>query len=256
MFTTGQMVLRAGVLAGLLAGGLALPLRARDARLPADAEDRKPNTLTAYERAQGWKLLFDGETTEGWRKYKGKRVPDSWQVMHGALVLDPKSGKEQGDLVTVDTYASFELAIEWKISPGGNSGIMYRVREIEPEPWMTGPEYQLLDNARHADGRHRLTSAASCYALYAPSRDVTRPVGEWNQTRIVVDGNHVEHWLNGLQVVAYELGSADWNRRVRASKFRDMPHFGKEPRGHIDLQDHGDRVAFRNIKIRVLEGNR
>jgi hypothetical protein len=218
------------------------------------AENQAPNTLTDAERAAGWKLLFDGKTTDGWRAYRGKTMPDKWQVLHGTLTLKPKGGKHGGDIVTVDEYDSFELALEWKISPGGNSGIMYRVSESEDAPYHTGPEYQLLDNAKHADGRSKLTSAASCYALYPPNKDMTRPVGEWNLTRLVVNGNHVEHWLNGMKVAEYEIGSDDWNKRVKASKFKDMPKFAKEPKGHIDLQDHGDEIAFRNIKVRPLSG--
>src|SRR5262249_60222454 len=139
------------------------------------------------------------------------------------------------------------------IAEGGHSCLMYRVSEKFGVPYESGPEYQLLDNAKHSDGKNPLTSAASCYALYAPSKDETKPVGEWNKTRLVVNGHHVEHWLNGKKVVEYELGSADWNKRVKASKFKDLPKFGKEAKGHIDLQDHGNRVEFRNIKIRLLK---
>jgi hypothetical protein len=227
--------------------------RAEDKKAEAaDADSKTPNTLTEQEKAAGWKLLFDGKTTAGWRAFRGKSMPDKWHVVDGALVLQPRSGKQGGDIVTEDQYGSFDLKLEWKISPGGNSGIMYHVSESEAAPWFTGPEYQVLDNAKHADGRNPLTSAASCYALYAPTKDSTRPVGEWNQARIVVRGKHVEHWLNGEKVVSYEFDSPDWNDRVKASKFKEMPKFGKEPKGYIDLQDHGDEVAYRNIKIRPL----
>jgi hypothetical protein len=222
------------------------------ATLPLRAEDQT-NNLTDNERAAGWKLLFDGKSTTGWRKYQGDSVPEMWTASEGALVFQPQNSKVHGnDIVTQDQYENFELALEWKISEGGNSGIMYRVSESGPFPWTTGPEYQICDNARHADGKRPLTSAASCYAVYAVSRDVTKPAGQWNQTRLVVNGNHVEHWLNGEKVVEYELGSDDWKAKVQASKFRTMPGYGKEAKGHICLQDHGDRVEFRNIKIRVL----
>jgi hypothetical protein len=220
---------------------------------PRAAEDQAPNTLTDKEKADGWKLLFDGKTTAGWRKYKGDKVPESWQVGDGALVFSPEKGKSRGDIVTTDQYDHFDLVLDWKIAPGGNSGLMYRVTEDAEAPYMTGPEYQLLDNARHADGRDPKTSAASCYALYAPSKDMTKPVGAWNQTRLVVRGNHVEHWLNGENVVSYQLGSADWQKRYEASKFKEWSGFGKQPKGHICLQDHGDRIEFRNIKIRVFK---
>jgi hypothetical protein len=211
------------------------------------------NTLTDAEKTAGWKLLFDGKTTEGWRAYRGKEVGDSWHVEDGALVLKPGSGKRGGDIVTADEYDNFELTFEWKISPGGNSGVMYRVAETRGAPYETGVEYQILDNAKHADGKNPKTSAASAYALYAPAKDATQPVGEWNKSKIIVDGNHVEHWLNGEKVVEYDYASDDWNKRIASSKFKDMKRFGKEPKGHIDLQDHGNEVAYRNIKLRPLK---
>lgn len=245
MFTTKHLVL-AGFLTALAAfangGGTACA---------ADA-DKNLNTLTAEEKSAGWKLLFDGKSTAGWRKYKGKEAGDKWQAKDGILVFDPKGGKTGGDIVTADRFDNFELVLEWKIVPGGNSGIMYRVSEEGNAPWHTGPEYQLLDNAKHADGKIPSRTAASCYDLYTPSSDKTVPVGEWNKTRIVVNGNKVEHWLNGDKVVSFELGSDDWNSKFKASKFKDLPKFGKEPKGHICLQDHGDRLEFRNIKVRVL----
>jgi hypothetical protein len=221
----------------------------------ARADDRAaPNTLTEKEKAAGWKLLFDGKTTAGWHRYKGKEVGDKWKARDGALVFTPKEGKVGGDIISNDEYESFELVFEWKVAPGANSGVMYRVSESEDAAFMTGPEYQVLDNKRHPDGRNPKTSAASCYALYAPSEDATKPVGEWNQARIVVNGNHVEHWLNGKKVVSYELGSDEWNKKVAASKFNEWKKFGTMKKGRIDLQDHGDEVAYRNIKVRVLGG--
>jgi hypothetical protein len=253
------MCKKIAVLCTLLVGAYLLTTGARiiSPAAPARAADstEPQNTLSEAERAAGWRLLFDGKTAEGWRQYRGKGLPENWQVVDGTLVLHHEPGKSSGDIVTADQFGSFELSLEWKIAPGGNSGVMYHVTEEADAPWMTGPEYQLLDNAKHPDGRSRRTSAASCYALYAPVKDATRPVGEWNQTRIVVRGPHVEHWLNGDKVVTYELGSDDWDKRVSKSKFKDMPRFGKEPQGHIDLQDHGDDIAFRNIKIREREPN-
>jgi hypothetical protein len=220
------------------------------------AGESPPNTLTEKEKADGWKLLFDGKTTQGWHAYrgKGKDVPDKWKVIDGALVVSSKNGKHGGDIATDDDFDNFELSFEWKVTPGANSGVMYRVSETEAAPYFTGPEYQVLDNKRHPDGRLKLTSAASCYALYAPSEDTTRPVGEWNQGRIVVNGNKVEHWLNGKKVVSYEFDSEDWKGRVAKSKFNAWKKFGTMKRGKIDLQDHGDEVAFRSIKIKVLKG--
>ncbi len=220
----------------------------------ARAEDKAaPNTLTEKEKAGGWKLLFDGTTTHGWHAYKGKGIPDKWKAVDGALVISPKNGKNGGDIVTDDEYANFELAFDWKVTPGANSGVMYRIAETEDAPYFTGPEYQVLDNTRHPDGKLKETSAASCYALYAPTKDVTKPVGAWNRSRIVVRGDRVEHWLNGEKVVSYEFGSADWNERVAKSKFRDWKKFGTLKKGHIDFQDHGDEVHYRNIKIKTLD---
>lgn len=217
------------------------------------ADEAAPNTLTEKEKADGWKLLFDGKTTSGWHAFRGKDVGDRWKVMNGALVFNPKNGKQGGDIATDEEFASFELSFEWKVTEGANSGIMYRVSEDEGGPFFTGPEYQILDNKKHPDGKSKLTSAASCYALYAPSEDATKPVGEWNQGRIVVNGNKVEHWLNGKKVLAFEFGSDDWTTRVGKSKFSAWKKFGTMKKGKIDLQDHGDEVAYRSLKIKHLK---
>ncbi len=217
------------------------------------ADEPAPNTLTDKEKADAWKLLFDGKTTKGWHRYKGKEVGERWKVLDGALALKHQDGKDGGDIVTDEKFGSFELSMEWMVTPGANSGIMYRVEESEDSPGFTGPEYQILDNAKHPDGRKKETSAASCYGLYAPSEDACKPVGEWNRARILIKGDHVEHWLNGKKVVEYDFGSDDWNKRVAASKFKEFKSFGKIKKGEIDLQDHGDDVAYRNIKIRVLD---
>lgn len=206
------------------------------------------NTLTSEEKASGWKLLFDGKTTNGWRGFKQKMAPSGWQAVDGELTRVGGGG----DLLTNEQYSSFELQLEWKVPPGGNSGIMYRVTEDAEETYHTGPEFQILDNARHRDGKNPLTSAGACYGLYAPSKDVTRPVGTWNHVRLVVDGFAVQHWLNGVMVARYATDSPDWKEKVAASKFNEWPQFGRGVKGHIVLQDHGDRVAFRNIKIREL----
>ncbi len=213
---------------------------------PQPADDPSgPNTLTAAERAAGWRLLFDGRSTAGWRGFRQASIPPGWDAADGALTR--VSGG--GDIVTADEFADFELALEWRIAPGGNSGIIYRVSESGDATFHTGPEMQVLDNDGHADGRSPLSSAGACYGLYPPASDVTRPVGSWNEVRIIAIGPRVEHWLNGTRIVEYEIGSADWLMRLQSSPFRDLPGYGREPRGHIALQDHGDRVAFRSVKI-------
>jgi hypothetical protein len=221
-----------------------------------DAET-PPNTLTDAEKEAGWRLLFDGATTKGWRGYRMQTMPPGWSVMDGALirVRGGAGGKGAGggdDIVTLDEFENFELTLEWKIVAVGNSGVLYHVSEEPITSWHYAPEVQILDNTAHPTRDHRQLAGA-CYDLYAPSRDVTRPVGQWNELRLLVDGSHVEHWLNGEKIVEYELWSDDLHERVAASKFRDMPKFGTFRNGPICLQDHSDRIEFRNIKIRPLE---
>jgi hypothetical protein len=207
------------------------------------------NTLTDDEKSQGFKLLFDGKTLDGWRGWKKDKPTDAWKVIDGVLTLTGKGG----DILTVEQFENFELKIDWKISPGGNSGIMYRVTETEGQPYMTGPEYQVLDDAKHGDGKNGKTSSGSIYAVYAPAKAVTKPAGEWNSARIVVNGKKIEHWLNGEKVAEAEIGSEDWNKRIAESKWNKAKKYGQEPKGHIDLQDHGDKVEYKNIKIRVIK---
>jgi len=210
------------------------------------------NTLTAAEKKDGWKLLFDGKTTTGWRGWKQQSAPDGWKAVDGALARVAKAG----DLMTVDQYVSFDLTFDWRIAQNGNSGVFFHVAEAPdlPSTYTTGPEYQLIDNDGHPDAKNgpdRL--AAANYALHPPVNAVPKPIGEWNQSRLLVNGAHVEHWLNGVKVVEYELWSADWKARVAKSKFNAMPRYGLEKTGHIVLQDHGNEVAFKNLKIKVLD---
>ncbi len=232
------------------ATGLAVAVAASLPVLPADgagAQRRPANRLTAEEEAAGWRLLFDG-TLDGWRGYRRDDAPGGWSVQGDALAFRP--GADDGDLITADVFADFELVLEWKVGPGGNSGIFYRATEEEPYPYWTGPEFQILDNEGHPDGRVPETSAGANYGLHAPLRDVARPAGEWNEARISVRGSSVEHWLNGVRIVAYELGDEDWTRRVAGTKFADWPKYGRASAGHVGLQDHGDPVWYRNVRIR------
>jgi hypothetical protein len=209
---------------------------------------RQATPLTAAEKAAGWRPLFDGATLTGWRGYRTATAPAGWTVTDGALARTGPGG----DLMTTDEFGDFELELEWKVGPAGNSGVIYRVATGPDQPWHTGPEMQVLDNARHADGKNPLTSAGSNYAVHAPVKDVTRPVGEWNAARLVVRGAHVEHWLNGVKLLEYELWSPDWDARVKASKFATLPGYGRAKRGHLVLQDHNDPVWYRNIRIRTF----
>lgn len=224
--------------------------RAQDLQEPAH------NRLTPDEEAAGWRLLFDGATLSGWRGYRMDGVPRGWSATEGALAFAPPERDDAqrqtlaADLITVDTFDDFELSLEWKVGPSGNSGVFYRLTEAERAPYWTGPEMQVLDNAGHADGRTPKTSAGANYGLHAPAEDVARPAGEWNRARIVVRGSRVEHWLNGSRIVSYELGSESWRGLVAASKFGEWPGYGMARSGHVGLQDHGDPVWFRNVKIR------
>lgn len=214
----------------------------------AGAQPADPNTLTEDERRAGWNLLFDGRSLAGWRGYNRSDVPDGWAVQDGTLArIGPG-----GDLITEAQYTDFELALDWKVAEGGNSGVFFRAEEGHEWIYQSAPEMQLLDDAGHADGRSPLTSAGANYGLHPAPRGVVRPAGEWNEARIVADGARVEHWLNGVKIVEYELGSPDWAARVAASKFAEWPAYGQARRGHIGLQDHGDPVWFRNVKIRSI----
>ena len=207
------------------------------------------NSLTSAEQHAGWKLLFDGKTLNGWRNYKKTTVSPGWTVVDGILTL---SGENAGDIITVDKYRTFELALDWRIGEGGNSGILYRGTEDNDYIWQSAPEMQILDNDRHADGKREVTSAGSVFDVYGVPHDAVHPAGQWNSVRIVANGDHIEHWMNGRKVVEYTLGSDDWKAKVAASKWKSVPTYGKSPEGYIGLQDHGDKVEFRNIRIRVF----
>jgi hypothetical protein len=204
---------------------------------------------TNHEGDRGFESLFDGKTTSGWRGYKQTSCPAGWQVVDGALT---RVG-EAGDIVTTEQYRDFELEFEWRVDSGANSGVMFHVTEDHDAPWETGPEFQILDNKAHQDGLDPKTSAGANYAMHPPVADVTRPAGQWNTARILVRGPHVEHWMNGTKLLEYELWSDDWKQRVANCKWKDRPDYGQRKSGFIALQDHGDRVAFRNIRIRRLD---
>mgnify|MGYP003336062777 FL=1 len=201
-------------------------------------------------QAGSWRALLDGNSLAQWKGYRADAVPKGWTASGGVLSKD----RPVEDIVTRDQFGDFELSMEWKISSGGNAGIFYRGTEEYEHVYWSAPEYQLLDDPNHADGKSRLTSAGSDYGLYASPAGHLKPVGEWNETRIIAKGSHVEHWLNGAKLLEYELGGADWAAKVAASKFKDWPNYGKAPRGHIALQgDHTGSLSFRNIRIRELK---
>lgn len=208
-----------------------------------------PNTITPKEKAEGWSLLFDGRTTSGWRGYKAQSMPAGWSVVDGTLT----KSTETEDIVTTGQYGDFELDVDWKIGSGGNSGIFYRGTEEYDHIYWSAPEFQLLDDANAPDGKSRLTAAGSDYALYPAPAGIVKPAGEWNTTRIIVKGAHVEHWLNGTKMATYELWSPEWTAKVKQSKFSPYAHYGMAKRGLIGIQgDHPGMLALRNIKIRAL----
>jgi hypothetical protein len=208
-----------------------------------------PFHAAAPQAAGGWRALFDGKSLDAWRGYKGAATPAGWKVADGALVKDAPVA----DIVSKDEFGDFELELEWKIGAGGNSGIFYRGTEEYDHIYWTAPEYQLLDDDKAADNKTRLTCAGAAYALYPSPPGHLKPVGEWNKTRIVARGAHVEHWLNDVKLLEYELWSPDWEAKVKASKFVDWPKFGRAKRGHFALQgDHNGSLGFRNIRIRTL----
>ena len=194
--------------------------------------------------------MFDGSSLDAWRGYKKDAVPDGWRIVDGTLAKDGSVG----DLISRGEFDDFELELDWKIGEAGNSGIFYRGTEEYDHIYWTAPEYQLLDDEKGADNKTRLTCAGAVYALYPSPAGHLKPVGEWNATRIVAKGAHVEHWLNGVKLVEYQLWSQDWLAKVKASKFAAWPHYGRARRGHIGLQgDHTGTLAFRNIRIRTLQ---
>ncbi len=227
--------------AGLLAAGR---------RPPASDSSLTSRACTPGDSSGTWRTLFDGRTTTGWRGYRASTMPAGWSVSGGTLHKEDKTQ----DIVTTDQFGDFELDIDWKIGPGGNSGIFYRGTEEYDHIYWSAPEYQLLDDSLAPDGRSRLTAAGADYALYPAPAGVVKPANQWNSTRIIVCGTRVEHWMNGQKLLAYELESPDWAARVKQSKFAAWPNYGRAPRGYIGIQgDHPGSLELRNIRIRVMQ---
>ena len=226
-----------------------------------EQETRQPNTLTQAEVEEGWKLLFDGNSTEHWRGYNKEEFPGGWEVVDGTLhVIGSGRGEAGGggDIITKNKYGNFELSLEWKVSKGGNSGIFYLAQEIPGEPiWKNSPEMQILDNINHPDAKLGIQGnrqAGALYDLIPAEPQTAKPAGEWNHVKILVYKGTVVHWMNGEQVLEYHLWTDDWKEMVANSKFRDYEEFvNTAEEGHIGLQDHGDDVWFRNIKILEMD---
>jgi hypothetical protein len=215
------------------------------------------NQITDTEKQQGWKLLFDGKGSAGWHTYNQKTFGPAWKIVDGTLFCDttyhiPKG--EEGDICTNEVYENFDLKYQWKISKNGNSGVMFLVQESPKyeAPYLTGPEMQVLDNDGHPDGKIHKHRAGDLYDLIASSSEPVHAVGEWNDAEIKLDHGILNLYLNGINVVTTTLWDANWDALVKGSKFTQWPAFAKSKSGHIDLQDHGNNVWFRNIKIKIL----
>jgi hypothetical protein len=223
-------------------------------------EDSPINTLTEAEKAAGWELLFNGNSFDGWKRYNRDTIGPLWTIQQGQIVCDGTgfgegSGEHGGSLMTTRTFGNFELSVEWKITPGGNSGILYHVVE-NPElhnDYETGPEYQVIDDAGWVGELKPAQTAGSNYDMFeAPTTKKVMPVGEWNTSRIIYNNGHVEHWLNGEKTVEFEEGSEEYNQRYQKSKWVEYPFWNKSKTGAISLQDHGAPVYYRSIKIKSL----
>ncbi len=244
------------------------PVSGAAAAAPSAALSAAPNTLTAAERAAGWRLLFDGRSLAGWRGLGRDTVPTAHWTVEGGAIKKIASGQVPvqadgqpvggGDLMTEATYGDFELTWEWRVSPGGNSGVKYNVSEerstsVQPRHAAKGFEYQMIDDDRHPDGKLVKHKTGDLYDLIASNeRKRVRPAGEWNRSRLVFRGTHGEHWLNGEKVVEYDLGTPRMAAALAASKYKDWAWFGERRRGHLVLQDHNDAVWFRSLKLREL----
>jgi hypothetical protein len=213
------------------------------------------NVLTQKEKADGWILLFDGITTDGWRGFKMKGMPADWSVKDGCLVAAGSGGGEMsGDIITINEYKDFDLYLEWAISPGGNSGIFFHVLEGDyPSTYATGPEYQLIDDTGYPGKLEDWQQTGANYAMHPANQDKKKlmPAGEFNSSEIMIKKGHVTHWLNGEIIVEYDLWTDEWHKLARGGKWKDYPGYGLAKKGHVGLQDHGSYVRFRNIKLKV-----
>jgi hypothetical protein len=209
------------------------------------------NMLTESEKKAGWKLLFNGKSTDGWRTYKNSEQ-NSWEVVSGQMHTKSDEALKHSDLITKDQYKDFELQVDWKVDKGANSGILYHALETHDASYETGPEYQLIDDVGYPGKLEDWQKSGADYAMHPPSQIASKPAGEYNHTRIVVKGDHVEHWLNGVKVADFHAWTPEWEALKKAGKWKDHPDYGTSKTGFIVLQDHGGGVWFKNVKLRKL----
>lgn len=209
------------------------------------------NTLSKEEKKAGWQLLFDGKSTAGWRPYRNQ-ASEGWEVKDGQLHCKEGKLTDRSDLITTGQFDNYELVFDWKIDKGFNSGVIYRVAEGDKASYETGPEYQLIDDEGYPEKLEDWQKSGSDYAMHPPSVIAAKPQGEYNHSKIVVNGAHVEHWLNGKKVVDFNLWTPEWEALKAESKWKDAKLYGMIKKGHIALQDHGGGVWFKNIKLRPL----
>lgn len=224
--------------------------------LYAELDKNAPvNTLTISEKEKGWQLLFDGKITDRWHGYNMKAFPDSWTIEDGSLTMKTEGGKESLDIVTNEAYRNFALSLEYKLTKGANSGIIFQIAE-DPKykfPYETGPEFQIIDHENWPDKLEDWQINGANYAMYPPMAKPFKPVGEWNHLFLVVDGNYVTQMLNDVVIVKYEKNTDEWNKLRNSGKWADFPDWGKYDEGRISLQNHGTKVFFRNIKLKNLK---
>jgi len=221
--------------------------------LSAAAQNEKINTLSEKEKKEGWRLLFNGKNLDGWRTFQGREIT-GWKVIDGVLNNSGVGSDHGGDIITREKFQNFDLELEWKIAPQSNSGIFYHVNEkIGTAIYESGPEYQLIDDKGWPDKLRDDQYSGANYGMHAPKNAIVKDVNDWNQARIVVDGAHVQHYLNGVKVVDYYLWDDDWKQLKEKGKWKDYPYYGMALKGQIGLQDHGGLAQFRNIKIKVIK---
>jgi hypothetical protein len=228
---------------------MALTLAAGIFFTAAGASAQADNTLTKAEKKEGWVLLFDGKSTAQWRPYQSK-PSDGWEIADGAIYCKEKGVQHRADLITAEEYADFEFAFDWKLIKAANSGLVYRANEEQGAAHESASEYQLIDDTGYPGKLETWQNSGADYDMHPPTKIVSKPAGEYNHSIIKARGKHIEHWLNGVKVADYEIGTPAWVARRAKSKWKDIPGWGENEKGHICLQDHGGGIWFKNLKIR------